>query len=100
MIFMMRILTLSALATLLPACAAPPAPPLTASHPASPEAPEGARVPRESSLRPDEATRKSRALLSAARKEQEHWDAVGPVSGTPEETPKGEPKMEMKHEHP
>ena len=72
-------------------------PPLTASHPASPAAPEGARVARTTSLRADDATRKTNAMLSAARKEQEHWDAYGPVSGTPEDAPKTKP--EMKHDH-
>ena len=83
---------------LLAGCASPP-PPLTAEHPASPDAPEGARVARTTSLRADDATRKTNALLSAARKEQEHWDAYGPVSGTPEDVPKTDKKMEMKHEH-
>jgi hypothetical protein len=45
-------------------------------------------------------TRKSRALLSAAQKEQENWDAYGPVSGTPEEAPKTDNKpATKKHEH-
>ena len=52
---------------------------------------------RQTSLRPDETTRKSSALLSAAKKEQERWDAYGPVSGTPEDAPKTEGKMDMKH---
>jgi hypothetical protein len=55
-------------------------------------------VVRNSSLRADETTRKSRALLSAARKEQEDWDAYGPVSGTPDDAPKAA-KPEMKHDH-
>ena len=93
---MTRLLPLSA-AALLAGCATAP-PPLTASHPASPEAPEGARLARQTSLRPDETTRKSRALLSAAQKEQEYWDAYGPVSGTPEDAPKTDAKPEMKHD--
>ena len=88
---------------LLVGCASAP-PPLPANHPASADAPEGARVARTTSLRPDETTRKSHALLSAAMKEQERWDEFGPVSGTPEDAPKTEGKMdmkkiEMKHEH-
>jgi hypothetical protein len=83
-------------AALLVGCASPPAPPLAATHPASPDAPEGARSARHSSLRMDEATRKSRALLSAAQREQEKWDAYGPVSGTPEDAPKN---SEPKHDH-
>lgn len=83
-----------------------------AAHPASPDAPEGARLARQTSLCADETTRKSHALLSAAQKEQEKWDAYGPVSGTPEDAPKEDmkmdgkmdpkmdmKKMEMKHEH-
>ena len=50
---------------------------------------------RQTSLRADDATRKSRELLSAAQKEQEHWDAYGPVSGTPETNT----KPEMNHDH-
>ena len=85
-------------AALLAGCASAP-PPLTANHPASADAPEGARVARTTSLRADDATRRTNAMLSAARKEQEHWDAYGPVSGTPEDAPKTDKKMEMKHEH-
>jgi hypothetical protein len=94
---MTRLLTLFAAATVLAGCATAP-PPLTAASPASPEAPEGARVARRTSLRADEMTRKSRALLSAAQKEQEKWDAYGPVSGTPEDAPKSDAKPEMKHD--
>ncbi len=54
---------------------------------------------RQTSLHADDATRKSRALLSAAQKEQEKWDDNGPVSGTPEDAPKTDAKPEMKHEH-
>jgi hypothetical protein len=75
-------------AALLAGCAATPSPPLTAAHPASPHAPEGSRLARRTSLRADEATRKTHALLSAAQREQEHWDQFGPVSGTPEDAPK------------
>ena len=91
----MRPLTFFAAAIVLAGCASAP-PPLTAAHPASPDAPEGARLARQTSLRADDATRKSRALLSAARKEQEEWDAHGPVSGTPEDAPKSAPKSGMK----
>ena len=94
---MMRPLSFSA-AVLLAGCATAP-PPLTADHPASPDAPEGARVARTTSLRTDEATRKSHMLLSAAQKEQERWDAYGPVSGTPEDAPASNSKPKMKHEH-
>ena len=96
---MTRPLTILAAAALLAGCASAPPPPLTADHPASADAPEGARVARTTSLRADEATRKSHALLSAAQREQEHWDAYGPVSGTPETAPKTEAKPEMKHDH-
>lgn len=95
----MRFLSLLA-AALLTGCATTPPPPLSADHPASPEAAEGARVPRQSSLRADEATRKSRTLLSAAQEEQKKWDAYGPVSGTPEDAPKPDAKPAMKHDHP
>lgn len=84
-------------AALLAGCASAP-PPLTAAHPASPDAPEGARLIRQTSLRADDATRKSRAMLSAAQKEQEKWDAYGPVSGTPEDAPKNDAKPEKKHD--
>ncbi len=101
---MIRSLTLFAVTVLLAACAMTPLPPPTAASPASPEAPEGAHVARQTSLRADETTRKSRALLSAAQKEQEKWDDYGPVSGTPDDAPKTGGKMdmknmEMKHEH-
>ena len=86
-------------AALLAGCASAPPPPLTADHPASADAPEGARIARTSSLRADEATRKSRVLLSAAQEEQEQWDKFGPVSGTPADAPKTNGKPEMKHDH-
>ena len=86
-------------AALLAGCASAPPPPLTANHPASADAPEGARVARTTSLRADEATRKSRVLLSAAQEEQEQWDKFGPVSGTPADAPKTNGKPEMKHDH-
>src|SRR5258705_13752064 len=98
---------LLAAVALLAGCAVAPPPTLPAASPASPDAPEGARLARETSLRPDDTTRKSRALLSAAQKEQEKWDDYGPVSGTPEDAPKPDMKMngkmdmknmEMKHE--
>ena len=93
-----------AAAGLFAGCATAPPPPLSTASPASPQALEGARIARTTSLRPDEATRKTSALLSAAQKEQEKWDAYGPVSGTPEDAPKTEgktdmKKMNMKHEH-
>ena len=109
---MTRPITLFAAAALFAGCATSNPPPLSAAHPASPDAPEGARLARQTSLRADETTRKSHALLSAAQKEQEKWDAYGPVSGTPEDAPKEDmkmdgkmdpkmdmKKMEMKHEH-
>lgn len=104
---MTRLFTLT-IAALLAGCASAPPPRLTAASPASPDAPEGARIARQTSLRSDDATGKTRALLTAAQKEQEKWDAYGPVSGTPEDAPKPGMKsdgkmdmknMEMKHEH-
>src|SRR5205085_670319 len=86
-------------AALLAGCATVPPPQFTASHPASPDAPEGAHLARQTLLRADDVTRKSHALLSAAQKEQEHWDAYGPVSGTPENASKSDAKPEMKHDH-
>ena len=86
-------------AALLAGCATALPPPLTAAHPASPDAPEGARLARQTSLCADDATRKSRVMLSAAQKEQEHWDAYGPVSGTPEDASKTNAKPDMKHDH-
>ena len=91
---MMRPLILVAAAVLLSGCAATSPPALSASSPVSPDAPEGARLARQTSLRADDTTRKSRSLLSAALKEQKKWDAYGPVSGTPEDAPKSEMKME------
>ncbi len=93
---MTRPLTFLATA-LLAGCAISPPPPPGVGNPASPDAPEGARQPRQTSLRADEPTRKSRALLSTAQKEQEKWDAQGPVSGTPEDAPKTGEKMDMKN---
>jgi hypothetical protein len=86
-------------AALFAGCATTP-PPLTLASPASPDAPEGARTPRQTSLSTDAMTRKTAALLSAAQKEQAHWNAYGPVSGNPEDEPKDTAKPEMKHEHP
>ncbi len=101
---MIRLITFFAAASLLAGCATAPPPPLRAASPASPLAPEGARLARTTSLRSDETTRKTHALLSAAQKEQEHWDDYGPVSGTSEDAPKTKgkmdmKKMDMKHEH-
>jgi hypothetical protein len=85
-------------AVLLASCAtAPPA--LPSSSPASPHAAEGVGTSRQSSLRPDEVTRRTATLLSAAQKEQAHWNAYGPVSGSSEEEPKDHTHQEMKHEH-
>ena len=84
-------------AALFAGCASTKPPLLTAENPASPDAPEGARIAHRSSLHADEITRKSRALLSTAQREQERWDQFGPVSGTPE-APQTAPKA--KHEHP
>jgi hypothetical protein len=95
---MTRLLTSLSVAALLAGCASAP-PSLTAAHPASPDAPEGARLARQTSLRTDDATRRSHALLSAAQKEQEQWDAYGPVSGTPADAPKAGDKPAMKHDH-
>ena len=95
---MTRLFTFLAI-TLLAGCATIPPPPLTAAHPASPDAPEGARLARQTSLRADDTTRKSHAMLSAAQMEQEHWDAYCPVSGAPEDAPKTNAKPEMKHDH-
>lgn len=95
---MMRIPAFCA-AVLLTGCATTP-PRLTPASPASPDAPEGARNPRQTSLSSDAVTRKTASLLSAAQKEQAHWNAYGPVSGTPEDEPKDNAKPEMKHEHP
>ena len=92
---MTQSLTFFATAALLAGCAAPTAPPLTAAHPASPDAREGAHLARRTSLRTDELTRQTHKQLSAAQREQEHWDKHGPVSGTPE----NEQKPEMKHDH-
>lgn len=86
-------------AVLLAACATAP-PPLPSTSPASPEAPEGARSPRETSLRADDVTRKTAALLSAAQKEQAHWNAYGPVSGSPEDEPKDNAKQKATHDQP
>jgi hypothetical protein len=101
---MMRLVIPFAVAALCAGCAATSPPPLTGANPASPEAPEGARVRRQTSLRADDTTLKSHALLSAAQKEQEKWDDSGPVSGTPEDAPQPGMKMdkknmEMKHDH-
>jgi hypothetical protein len=99
---MIRLLAISATAILLAGCASAPQSALSTSHPASADAPEGARIARQTSLRSDEATDKSNALLSAAKKEQKTWDEYGPVSGTPESAPQSDskpaPKMEMNHE--
>lgn len=72
------------LATLLSGCATAP-PPLTADSPANPDAPAGVPPGRHASLRPDDATLKSRAMLAAAAKAQEQWNENGPVFGTPAE---------------
>ena len=83
---MSRIFPLLFAAALLASCASTPLP-LPADSPASPEAAEGARPARHTSLRADDSTLKSRAMLAAAAKEQAQWDEHGPVSGTPNEKP-------------
>lgn len=95
---MIQLLISLAASVLLAACATTQ-PPSDPAHPASPAAPEGARLARQTSLREDDTTRKSHTLLSAAQKEQERWDAYGPVSGTPEDAPKTDAKPEKKHDH-
>jgi hypothetical protein len=80
---MTRLLSiLFAVVVLFEGCATAPLP-LTADSPASPYAAAGVPPERHSSLRPDDATLKSRAMLAAAAKAQQHWDEEGPVSGTP-----------------
>lgn len=69
------------------------------ADPSRADAAEGIAAPRKSSLRADEATRKTRELLTAAGKEQDYWDEHGPVSGTPEEAPKANTTPEKKHDH-
>ena len=96
---MTRPLIFFAATALFAGCATVPPPLLTAQHPVSPDASEGARVARQTSLRRDDATRKSHTLLAGAEKEQEHWDAHGPVSGTPEDAPKPRNKTETNHDH-
>jgi len=86
-------------AVLLSGCASAPPPNFPSSHPASPEAPESRPLTRVTSLRADEVTRKTDALLTAARKEQERWDATGPVSGTPS-APADSNHSPTAHEHP
>ena len=97
---MTRLPILIAATALLTACVATRRAPLTATNPASPNAPEGAHVHRQgrrwARMR---HTRKSAALLSAAKKEQTYWDDYGPVSGTPEDAPKTDSNPEMKHDH-
>ena len=87
------------LVVLLAGCTTPIAPTFSTAHPASPDAPEGVRIAPKTSLRADDATRKSHSLLSAAQREQEHWDKSGPVSGTPKDA-NANGKPEMKHDHP
>jgi hypothetical protein len=82
----------------LAGCATAPSP-LTAASPASPAAAEGARTPRQSSLREDALSRKTATMLSTAQKEQQRWDAYGPVSGNPEDEPKDKNQGDMKHDH-
>jgi len=54
------------LAFFLGACAVTPLSPLPASNPASPDAREAAVPVHHNSLAPDEATKKSKALLESA----------------------------------
>jgi hypothetical protein len=87
-------------ASFLAGCAALPPSPQGPTNPASARAPEGSRIGTFPSLRDDEATRKTQSLLSAARKEQEHWDAFGPVSGSPESAAAPEERPHKNHGHP
>jgi hypothetical protein len=87
-------------ASFLAGCATLPPSPQGPATPANPRAPEGARIGALPSLSTDDATRKTQSLLSAARKEQEHWDAFGPVSGSPELAPAPEGDPHKNHGHP
>ncbi len=84
----------------LAGCAAFPPIPQGPTSPAHAQAPEGARRDPINSLQADEATLKTQALLSAARKEQEYWDAYGPVSGSPELAPAPEDYPRKHHGRP
>jgi starvation-inducible outer membrane lipoprotein len=86
-------------AALLVGCTTTP-PPLGAQSPASAAAPEGARMPRQTSLQVDAITRRTSTMLSAAQKEQEQWDASGPVSGSADDGSHSAPATDSKHEHP
>lgn len=61
-------LVLGGVTLLLAACATTPLTPFPSSHPASPEAAEATIVPFQDRLAPDEATKRSNALLEAAEK--------------------------------
>ncbi len=87
-------------ALFLAGCAALPPTPQGPSGPAHARAPEGARRAPIRSLQADEATLKTQALLAAARKEQEYWDAYGPVSGSPELAPAPEDDPRKHHGRP
>ncbi len=50
------------------------------------------------SLRPDPLTRKSRALLSAAEREQQAWNQHGPNSGMADDAGQSGAKMENTHD--
>ena len=81
---MLRLIpTILMAAALLTGCATAPPPPLTVDSPASPDAVAGATPARHSSLRPDEATLKSRAILAAAAKADEQGSETPPEAGTP-----------------
>jgi hypothetical protein len=75
------LLLAGALAILSPACSITE-PPMTATSPFNPRAPEGARLPRQESLQPDSATRKTAALLSTAQKESPPEEADSATSAT------------------
>lgn len=100
LLFMKPRITLLSAALILGGCAVAPRQPLAENHPASPVAAEGMTTARPTTLRADETTRRSHAQLATAQKEQEEWDAHGPVSGTPEEaTTNNSAQPEKKHEH-
>jgi hypothetical protein len=78
---MIRLPTLFATAAILAGCATPPPPLLTAANPASTDAPEAATKPARSSLRADEATRRTRELLK--QREEQATDAESTPTAPP-----------------
>jgi hypothetical protein len=76
------------LTVLAAACASTSLPPMTTANPANSKAPEGTRLPRQESLQPDSASRKTAALLSAAQKKSEHADAGSSASDASIQSPK------------